>query len=95
MLKLLIVLLALILHVLHFHRAMVVQIYRNRLFLSFILLVHLHRIFIIQIVNGLGSPLDKILERMLTHAPQIMRIKVLGDTGKRLFGGFLLYGSLD
>ena len=95
MLKLLIVLFAPIFHVLHINWAMVVQIYRYLLFLSFILLVHLHRILIIQIVQGLWSPLDKILERMLTHAPHIMRIKVLCDTGKRLFGGFLLYGSLD
>lgn len=94
MLKLLIVLLTSFLHVLHFGRAKVVQIHWTLVFLLFISKVHLHSVLVIQIVLGLRSPLNEILERMLTHAPHIMRIKVLGHTGKRLFGGFLLYGPL-
>lgn len=90
MLKLLLVLHTLFLHVLDIDRAMAVQIHRTLLFLLLILLVNLHRVFIIHIVFGFGSSQDKILERMLTDAPQIVGIKVLGHTVYRLPGTFLL-----
>jgi len=61
---------------------MVVQIHQFILFLFLYVFVYVHRIFLVQIVLGLWSPLDKILERMLTQAPHILWIKVLGDTEK-------------
>ena len=94
MLKLFLVLLAPVLHVLHFDGAMAVQIHQTLVFLFFIALVYLHSVLVIQIVLGLRSPLNEILERMLTHAPHIVRIKVFGHTGKPLSGAFLLYGPL-
>lgn len=42
---------------------------------------------------GLGNSQDKILEGMLTQAPLILLLKIVGRTDKRSVGFFLLNRS--